>query len=110
MGARRIFSKGVQTQRQVNDCRSYLSSVYLLNTNTCCRISLCRIESDSDSVSDSMHDYCSEKSQKPKSRRVQVHLLAPACGRPWVGSSYSASSSIDVIDLSGRIADLFNNR
>src|SRR6218665_97783 len=46
MGARRIFSRGVQTQRLVKNCRSYLSSVYLWNTNTCCRISLCRIESD----------------------------------------------------------------
>src|SRR6218665_3262672 len=46
MGACRIFSRGVQTQRLVKNCRSYLSSVYLWNTNTCCRISLCRIESD----------------------------------------------------------------
>src|SRR6218665_1098306 len=82
MGARRIFSRGVQTQRLVKDCRSYLSSVYLWNTKTCCRISLCRIASDNDSVSDSMHDYCSAKNQKSKSRGLQVHLLAPACGRP----------------------------
>src|SRR6218665_2160265 len=57
MGAHRIFSKGVQTQRLVRSCRAYLSSVCLWNTNICCRISLCRKESDSVSVSDSENGY-----------------------------------------------------
>src|SRR6218665_2890879 len=57
--------------RLVKDC-----SVYLWKTNTCCRISLCRIESDSDSVSDSTHDYCSEKNPKTK---IQGGASAPPC-------------------------------
>src|SRR6218665_3989512 len=57
--------------RLVKDC-----SVYLWKTNTCCRISLCRIESDSDSVSDSTHDYCSEKNPKIK---IQGGASAPPC-------------------------------
>jgi len=50
MGARRIFSRGVQTQGLVKGCRANMSSVYLWNSNTCCRISLCRKESETSNV------------------------------------------------------------
>jgi len=36
MGARRNFSRGVQTQWKVKGWMAQLSSVYLWNTNTCC--------------------------------------------------------------------------
>jgi len=82
MGPSRNFSRGVQTQRLVKGWKAYLSSVYLTNTTTCCRISLCRKESNGFSVSDTLHGYSVLKNtekQNPGSATAPpcTCLLAP---------------------------------
>src|SRR6218665_148342 len=55
MGARRNFSRGgtnSEDSERLNGISVY--SVYLWNTNTCCRISLCGKETDGVPVSDSV--------------------------------------------------------
>jgi len=58
------LSRGVKTHGLVKGLKDYLSNVYLWNTNTCCRISLCRKEFEGVSVSDSVHGLCSAKIEK----------------------------------------------